>query len=227
MDYDYAESDVFFEFDPKEYFRRLLPLRETYEKQLDLGIGVELGLQPYLSTKHHNLAFSYSFDFIIGSVHQVHRRDPYYSSFFEGRDEEEAYLEYFECILQNLKSYSNFDVLGHLDYVIRYGPNKNKNYSYRKYKEIIDEILRFLIKQDIGLEINSNGYRCGLKTPNPCREIISRYYEMGGRLITFGSDAHEPQYLGYEFERTFALAKECGFSSYFIYHKRKPEEIGF
>lgn len=225
MDYDYTDGGVLFEFDPKEYFRRLTPLQEKYRDQIDLRIGIELGLQPYLSKKHHNLAFSYPFDFVIGSIHLVHTRDPYFPSFFENREESQAYQEYFECALQNLEAYSNFDTFGHLDYVVRYGSNQNRDYTYQKYQEILDEILRTLIRKDIGLEINTGGYKYGLGAPNPCREVIIRYRELGGRIITFGSDAHDPVYLGYEMDRAFSLAKACGFESYFIFQNRKPIEI--
>lgn len=225
IDYDYMDGEVIFEFDPNDYFHRLKKLQDKYKEQIDLAIGVELGLQPYLSHRHHNLAFSYPFDFIIGSIHLVHSRDPYYPSYFEGRSEDEAYLEYFECILQNLNTYSNFDTFGHLDYVVRYGPNQNHYYSYQKFKEIIDEILKVLVKNRIGLEINTGGYKYGLGAPNPSRDIILRYHELGGRIITFGSDAHEPQYLGYEFERAAQVARSCGFTSYYIFHNRQPEEL--
>lgn len=226
MDYDYEDGGVLFEFDPEEYFRRLLPMKEAWADQIDLSIGIELGLQPYLSKKHHNLVFSHSFDFVIGSIHLVHNRDPYFPSYFEGREESEAYLEYFQCVLQNLQTYSNFDAFGHLDYVVRYGPNRNQYYSYKRYKEILDEILHALIKKDIGLEVNTSGYRYGLGTPHPCKEIICRYRELGGKIITLGSDAHDSGYLAYGFKQAAELLKSCGFRSYFIFHGRKPEEIG-
>ena len=208
-----------------EYAASVCALREKYRDQIDLCIGVELGLRPYLSGRHHSLIFSYPFDFVIGSIHLVNNRDPYFPSYFEGRDESDAYLEYFQCALQNLRAYSNFDTFGHLDYVVRYGPNQNRFYSYERYREILDEILRTLIRRDIGLEINTGGYRHGLEEPNPCREIIKRYRELGGRIITFGSDAHDPLFLGYQFDRAAALAKECGFTSYYIFRRRKPQEL--
>ncbi len=226
MDYDYADADAIFEFDSKSYFQRLMPLQEKYAGQIDLAIGVELGLQPYLSVRHHSLVFSHPFDFVIGSVHLVHRRDPYYPSYFEGRTESEAYQEYFESVLQNLEAFSNFDVFGHLDYVVRYSSTKNQDDSYHNCQDLIDEILRSLIRKDIGLEINTAGYRYGLGAPNPCRNILLRYRELGGRLITLGSDAHSPEALGYGFGRAAALARECGFSSYYVYHNRRPTEIG-
>lgn len=135
MDYDYTDGDLCFEFDPKVYFEQLLPLKEEFADRIDLRIGIELGLQPYLTKKHHNLIFSYPFDFVIGSVHLVNGKDPYYPVFFEGRKESTAYEEYFECCIQNLESYSNFDTFGHLDYIVRYGPNKNKYYSFERYQK--------------------------------------------------------------------------------------------
>lgn len=225
MDYDYTDGGICFEFEAGEYFRRLRALQEKYQDQIDLRIGIELGLQPYLSQKHHNLIFSHSFDFVIGSIHLVHGRDPYFASYFEGREEADAYYEYFLCALQNLQAYTNFDTFGHLDYVVRYGPNKNKYYSYEKYQGILDEILKMLIRNDIGLEINTGGYKYGLGTPNPCKELILRYKELGGQIITLGSDAHMPEYLGYEMDRTAELVKECGFDSYYIFQNRKPVEM--
>lgn len=225
MDYDYTDGPVCFEFDPKEYFRRLLPLREEFQNQIDLAIGVELGLQPYLTTKNHNLVFSHHFDYIIGSIHLVHCQDPYYPAFFEGREETEAYQEYFEAVLQNLEAFSNFDVFGHLDYVVRYSPSRGKQYSYKRFQEIIDEILRVLVRKNIGLEVNTGGLRYGLSFTNPGKEIISRYRELGGMIVTIGSDAHKPEDLCYEFDRVAKLLKQCGFSSYYIFHDRRPEEM--
>ncbi len=226
MDYDYVDESIVFEFDTAEYFNCLRPLREKYREQLDLGIGVELGLQPYLSKKHHNLVFSYPFDFVIGSIHIVNYQDPYYPSYFQNRSEEEAYREYFQCVLQNLEAFTNFDVFGHLDYVIRYGPTRNQQTPYAQNQELIDEILRILIRKEIGLEINTSGYKYGLGMPNPSETIIRRYHEMGGRIITFGSDAHDPEFLGFRLSCAAELAKACGFSSYFIFKNRTPVEIG-
>lgn len=225
MDYDFIDTAIIFEFDPHDYFRRLTRLKEKYKDQIDLCIGIELGLQPYLSERYHNLVFSHPFDFVIGSIHLVHSQDPYYPPYFEGRDEDAAYLEYFEAALQNLDAYSNFDTFGHLDYVVRYGPNQNRYYSYQKFQEIIDEILITLVRKHIGLEVNTGGYKYGLGHPNPYREILLRYRELGGKIITFGSDAHEPKYLGYEFKKAAEVLKSCGFDSYYIFHEREPEEL--
>ena len=99
---------------------------------------------------------------------------------------------YFESILENISAYDGFDVYGHIDYVVRYGPNKNREYSYGRYKDILDEILKKLISMGKGIELNTGGYHYGLGEPNPCTAVIRRYRELGGEIITIGADAHTP-----------------------------------
>ena len=132
---------------------------------------------------------------MIGSSHLVHRRDPYFPDYYEGRTEEEAYREYFTSILENLAAFDCFDVYGHIDYVVRYGPNKNQNYSYGKYADILDNILRTLIHKGKGIEINTGGFKYGLGHPNPTEGVLKRYRELGGEIITIGADAHKPEHV--------------------------------
>ena len=114
--------------------------------------------------KHADLLASYAFDYVIGSVHVVHTRDPYYPVYFERRDPAEAYTEYYQAVYENLAAFHNFDALGHLDYVFRYGPqDPAQPYdTYTPYAPLIDDILRFLIAHDIALEVNTGAFRCGL-----------------------------------------------------------------
>ena len=203
--------------DVPKYQTEVRALAEKYQDKIEILCGVE---QDACST-----APTEGFDYVIGSIHLVNSRDPYYPSFFEGREEQTAYREYFEFVLQNLKSYTNFDSLGHLDYVVRYGPTKNENYAWTQYREILDAILRILIKNEIALEVNTGGYKYGLGEPNPCTDILKRYKELGGKLLTIGSDAHDPAYLAYEFSRLRELLISCGFSSYYIFKKRAPMEL--
>lgn len=163
------------------------------------------------------------FDFVIGSSHVVHGYDPYYPDFFEGRKEFRCYMEYFESILENLSVYDDFDVYGHLDYVVRYGPNKNHEYSYGRYKDILDEILKKLISMNKGIELNAGGYHYGLGEPNPCIDVIRRYRELGGEIITVGADAHTPDKIAWEFVKAANVLNDCGFRYYTIFKNRSPE----
>ncbi len=212
-----------FDLNVDAYLYDLLGFREKYKDKISILFGIELGLQPQVLRQNSILAKSYDFDFIIGSSHICNKKDPYFPPFYEGRSEEEAYREYFESILENIKKFSNFDVYGHLDYVVRYGPNKDHNYSYTKYRDIIDAILELLIDMGKGLEINTGGLKSGLKEFHPCTDILKRYKELGGEIITIGSDAHTCDVLAAHFDRAYEVLKACGFQYYTIFEKRVAE----
>lgn len=211
-----------FHFDPTEYFNALRPLAKQYESQISVLIGVELGLQPHLAQRYDEFLSAHDFDFVIASSHVVHGFDPYYPEFYAGKTEDEAYLEYFESILENIAAFENFDVYGHIDYVVRYGPTKNANYSYAKFRDVIDEILRALIAKGKGIECNMAGFKYGLGHPNPTEEILKRYRELGGEIITIGADAHKPEHVAFDYHKLRSILTGAGFSHYTVFQKRKP-----
>lgn len=207
------------------YLYDFIRFREQYKDQIQLLFGVELGLQPHLLRENAVYARSYDFDFIIASSHVCDHRDPYYPPFYEGRSEEEAYRSYFNSIIENVRKFDNYDIYGHLDYVVRYGPSRDKDYSYEKYKDLFDTMLSLLIGNGKGIEVNTGGYRKGLKELHPCTDVLKRYRELGGEIITVGSDAHEPGHIGADFEVAAQILKECGFQYYTIFRGRQPEFI--
>ena len=223
---DASDSDIvtdgMFELNPDSYLYDFLKLKEKYVNLITLCFGVELGLQPHLSKENAAFAKAHDYDFIIASSHICNGKDPYYPYFYEGRTQEDAYLEYFESILDNLKSYSNFDVYGHLDYIVRYGPKKDEGYSYEAYHDIFDRILDRLISMEKGIEINTAGLAKGMHDANPCIGVIRRYRELGGEIITVGSDAHKPEQITYAFDRAADILKDCGFRYYTTFEKRSP-----
>lgn len=225
LDYDYPEEPNIFLLDFDNYFKALSDLREKYADKISVNIGIELGLQPQAAGQNLAVTEKYPFDFIIGSSHVVNHMDPYYPEFFAERNEDEAYMEYFESVLENINSCVDFDVYGHIDYVVRYGPNKNAFYTYEKFKDIIDEILTQLISKGKGIEVNTGGFKYGLGHPNPTEDIIKRYRELGGEIITMGADAHVPEYVAYEFDKTAQIIKNCGFKYYTVFKNRKAEFI--
>ena len=221
IDWDYPGPTPF-HFDPEKYFAVLKPLSEKYKGRISVHIGAELGLQPHLKQRYDAFLSMGDFDQVIGSSHVVHGFDPYYPDYYAGKTEDEAYLEYFESILENLAVFGNFDVYGHIDYVVRYGPNKNAYYSYEKFKDVIDEILRTLIAKGKGIELNMAGFKYGLNHPNPTEAILKQYRRLGGEILTIGSDAHAPDQVAYDYQKIYTILKEAGFTHYTVFQKRKP-----
>lgn len=225
LDIDYPDEPDLFLLDLPNYAASVLAQNERYSDRLDIRLGIELGLQPHLAALHTDILAQYPFDFVIGSSHVVHGFDPYYPAFYEGRTEKECYQEYFDSILENIHAFDDFDVYGHIDYVVRYGPNRNANYSYKIYRDVIDEILKLLLEKGKGIEINTGGFKYGLGHPNPTEEIIARYRELGGEIITIGADAHKPEHVGYDFEKVPEILKEAGFRYYTVFKERNPEFV--
>lgn len=226
LDFDYPTDQGtpagFFDLDTVSYRQRYLEVREAFKDRINLLWGVEMGLQPHIADQISDYVNQYPFDFVIGSSHLCHGMDLYYPAFYENRPEGEPYREYFESILENLDVCNDFDVYGHLDYAVRYGPNQNKFYTYEKYSDVLDAILNKLVSMGKGLDVNTKGIMVGLGEPNPSRAILKRYRELGGEIITCGSDAHEPEYIGYKFDELSNILSECGFKYYCVFKERKP-----
>ena len=164
-------------------------------------------------------------DFIIGSSHLVYGEDPYYPEFWEKRSAKDTVLTYYESILDNLGCCHNFDVYGHLDYIARYIPANSYTYNWHDFNDLICIILKTIIEQGKGIEINTAGLKYGMPEANPCLDIVKMYHDLGGEIITVGSDAHEVKFFAYRFDVVADMLKNAGFNYYTIFNERKPEFI--
>ncbi len=219
-DFDWGPEEV---FDPRAYFAKMEEVQAAFADRIKVRIGVEIGLQPYLADYYHTFLAQHPFDFVIGSVHSVARSDIATLKIFEGRPDEEVYRQVLTEMLEDVRlSVDDFDVLGHLDYMTRYGMRGAEAYSYEAYADLIDPILETLIEHGKGLELNTSGLKYGLPYAHPHTDILKRYRQLGGELITVGADAHEPGQIAYAFDRAVRILKDCGFKYYAEFTLRKP-----
>ncbi len=223
-DFDYPPEDgkTVFALDLDRYLNTYEALWPSLPENFTLLLGVEQGLQKSVAERVNAYDPDGRLDFIIGSSHLVRGNDPYYPSFWEGRSVSDALGEYFDSILENLFCCRNFDVYGHLDYITRYIPNRTAEFRLPdSCTDQIDVILRKLIGIGKGIEVNTAGLRYG-NEPNPARNILSRYRELGGEILTIGSDAHRPEDIAYRFDECRELLLSCGFTYITIFKKRRP-----
>ena len=218
MDMDFPTGE--FLLDTAAYKAELFRLRELYKDKLELLFGVELGLMAYLAPRLYEYTKSEDFDFVIGSSHLVEGMDPYEPEFFEKYGDKNGLLRYFESILDNIKAFDDFDVYGHLDYAVRY--SKAKSYAPSDYAELTDEILKTLISMDKGIELNTAGLKYGLGYAHPHPDVLKRYRELGGEIITVGSDGHCAEHIAYDFDKAEAILKAAGFKYHAVFKGRKP-----
>ena len=98
-------------------------------------------------------------------------------------------------------------------------------FPYAQHADQVDAILKLLIEKGKGIEINTGGYKAGLSEPNPCHDVLRRYRELGGEIITMGSDAHTTEYVAYRFADAREVLKECGFRYFTVFRERKAEFV--
>lgn len=189
MDISYP-GPLAFTFDVEQYFAKYKKYRSD-----NVLLGIEIGMRSDCLDENCHLVETYPFDYVIGSVHVVDNIDIYTPEFYQGRNKETVYRQYFAAMLQCVSCYDGIHSLGHLDYIARYARFADPEVYYSEFREHIDEILIVLARKGKALEINTR--RLGSKEAiEILMPIYQRFYEVGGRLVTIGSDAHRVTEIG-------------------------------
>lgn len=223
VDYD-LDTDFDWGIDYNKYFDKINFFQDKYKNQITIKKGVELGLQKQIINKCSEDANKYPFDFIICSIHAINKSDLYFGEFFKGKTQHEAYEAYFMELYTVVKNYKDYSVLGHLDLIKRYG-NYNKLLEDSLFSDIIEAILKQIIYDGKGIEINTSCYRYNLPDLTPSRKIINMYKDLGGEIITTGSDSHNESQIAYQFDYIYSYLKKSGFEYICKFNKMKPEFI--
>ncbi len=222
VDYDYPDYDENFLINLDQYFKYFKDLQNNWKEKLDIRIGIEMGYQPQVLDEINETITKYPFDFIINSVHIIDHLDPYNGQYYRGKTQHQAYERYLQEILSSINSYDNYDIIGHIGYAARYGNFEDKPLRYNGYAELLDEILKATIQKGKGIELNTSGLRTDLHSTIPGMDIFNRYYELGGEIITIGSDAHYTEHIGHSFFEATQYLKEIGFKYVAHFEGRKP-----
>lgn len=223
VDYDFA-APIFNEpIDYDRYYQKIVSLRNRFE--IPVLMGVEMGYQPHLNQRIDAFLNQYPFDFVILSIHMGDGLDFYNGDFFKGKTQDEAYQRYFEIVLQAVENFDNYDVFGHIDYIIRYGGFSQRMYDFERFKPIITRILQTIIQKNKGIELNTSGFRYGLGVMHPRLELLTLYKNLGGKIITLGSDAHYLKDYQKDFDAAIRLLSAAGFTEVAQFENRKPRFV--
>ena len=223
MDYDVNQTDKFV-VNYNEYLHKLNLMKEKYKDKISIKKGIELGLQPHLSDIYSKDIKSHDFDFVICSQHAINKDDLYYGEFFEDKTQFEAYEKYYTELYEIVKKYDNYSVLSHLDLIKRYG-----KYGHllddSLFLDIIESIFKEIINKGKGIEINTSCFRYNLPDLTPSKKIIKLYKDLGGEIITTGSDSHSPSYIACKFDYVYSYLKEINFKYICKFDSMKPSFI--
>ena len=213
-------------FDIVEQQAEISRVQNLLGKGIKILKGIEIGMYEDCHKQIREVLTGNSFDQIIASVHYIEQTDPYYGGYYEGKDWKEAYGKYLETIYREMTWMKDFDIMGHYDYIVRYASYPMTSITYREFSDIFDEMFRYLIHEGKALEINTKSYEGHRgRTVGLDHEVLMRYREMGGEIISLGSDSHDPSRVGAGFTHHAALLKSLGFRWSAHYEARKLVQI--
>lgn len=206
--------------DYPRYFSTIGNLQGRYGAQITIKAGLEFGMQTHTVPQYEALFQKYPLDFVILSVHQIEDKEFWTQEFQNGKSQREYQEQYYEELYRLVNAYQNYSVLGHLDLISRY--DRNGAYPFENISPIVMEILKTVIENGKGIEFNTSYHRYGLKDTTPSRSILELYHELGGEIITIGSDSHEPRHLGAYIQEARHLLKDLGFRFFCTYEGKTP-----
>lgn len=202
------------------YASMIKELQLKYSNDIRIKMGLEFGIQMHTLHQFEKLYERYAFDFILLSIHQVEDKEFWTQDFQKGKTQDEYIKRYYDEMLNVVKNYKNYSVLAHMDLITRY--DQNGLYPFEKISDVIEEILKIVIADGKGIEINTSSHRYGLNDLTPSKEIIQLYKKLGGTIITLGSDSHKKEDLGTYIKETKKELAEMGFDTWCTFEKMKP-----
>lgn len=196
------------------------------ERKFRILKGIEIGMHEDCHGEIRRTLGENNFDQVIASVHYLDGIDPFYGGYYEGKDWKEAYGHYLETIWKEMTWLKDFDIMGHFDYVVRYAPYSSTSLLYRDFSDILDEMFRYLIQEGKALEINTKSYQeYNGRLVTIDTEVLKRYRELGGEIVSFGSDSHDAHRIGHAIMEHALLLKSLGFRWSAHYESRRLVQL--
>lgn len=204
------------------YFKEIERLQEKYKDKIVIKKGLEFGIQYHTIDKYQSLFNKYVLDFVILSIHQVNDQEFWTYEFQKGKTEQQYYQAYFDEMYKVVQNYHDYSVLGHMDMLKRYD-DKDGYDVFNNHKDVITKILECVIKDGKGIELNTSFIRYELDDSMPSKDILKLYLELGGKILTIGSDSHCKKHLcNSHIEELKDILKSIGFKYYCTFENMKP-----
>ena len=226
---DHVDTVLWGSHAPREHFdwsgllAQVPQAREQYAGRLTIRLGAELGEAPMgFDRAERLLEESPGLDFVIGSVHMAGEKFHHFDLYYIEKKDETYYHSVIDSFLEDvlrLARWGKFSVLGHLTLPLRYmNENHGMHMSFDGFEDEVAQVFRALIENGCGIECNVNRGN----TPLPDGKWLKLYRELGGEIITIGTDAHTPEFVGMRARETQELLKSCGLNYVCTFEKKKP-----
>lgn len=204
------------------YFPEVARVREEFARELVVRCGLEFGVQSHTEKRFDEvfLAHERELDFVILSIHQVGDREFWNGDFQDGHTQAEYNRAYYQELYDVATTFKHYSVLGHLDLIKRYDPAGP--YPFEADRDLVAATLEHVIAHDKGIEVNTSSWRYGLSDLQPSTEVLKLYRDLGGRIVTIGSDSHKPEHLGSYLRRVQHRLASLGYESFCTYEHGEP-----
>ena len=209
--------------DYPKYFEKFARLQKEFQSRIDLRCGLEFGVQMETIQRYEALFERYGekLDFVLLSIHQVENKEFWTQDFQRGRSQKEYNERYYQEMYDVMKAFKDYTVLAHVNLITRY--DKQGRYPFAAIRGMLAEILKLAIADGKGIELNTSSWHYGLDDTMPSRDILRLYKDLGGKIITIGSDAHSTKYLADHLEDARAILRdEIGMEEVYTFRKMNP-----
>lgn len=213
--YEYPE----FVYDANGARDEIFAAKEKYKGKLDIAYGIELGQAHHYPEDTKKILLENNFEFVICSLHILRSMKDFYFYFKENNDKSPARLdELYSLCLDEICEYielfgDRIDTVGHITYMHRYMAESGIYMDFTSHKEKLEALFSLAISKGVAIELNTSTLYKGLGFTMPNKEIMEMYYNLGGRLVTVGSDAHAPENVGRGISEGIGMLKDIGFDS--------------
>lgn len=215
---------------PKSQVKQFIEAMEKAPEGIDIKLGLELGEGNHDPMRAKRIYAMPEYDFILGSLHNLRGEEDFYFLKYESYEQcWELYDRYLDELIE-LAGIGCFDCMAHIGYCLRYMHKQGFDavMDMGRYGYKLDRLLRTLIENGKGIELNTAdlvpGARSGaLGVPFPGVDVLRRYRELGGDIVTVGSDAHNVKAAASGLREGYELLAENGFRYVAVYKRHKPE----
>ena len=220
----YPDRNFPFEIDFPAYYKALNSAKEAYSGRIKVLKGIEIGIQHGdVLEDCRKKAREFDYDFILGSFHCAEGHDLCGRSFYKNRSIEDTYVAFYSYMRDCLVQYKDYDVLGHFNVIDRYAGRLPLS---AVYMDLVEEILKIIIADGKGIEINTSSFRYGMgDRTTPSKEILHLFKDLGGEIVTIGSDAHRPEDIGDRFDFAKEMIRSAGLNYLAVFDQRKVDFI--
>lgn len=202
-----------------DYYKNYKNFVENYHGKLSIKFGAEFGIQPDNVDYFEKYFANNPLDFVLLSCHTIDGEGLYDGKFMKNKSQKEYNEAYYSQVLEVIKEYKNYSVLAHLDLIRRYD---SSYYPLEKSYPFVEQILKQVIKDGKGIEVNTSCFRYNIPDLTPSVDILKLYKNLGGEIITVGSDSHAIPHFANKIVEVRKQLSELGFKYFYTFDKMKP-----